>query len=269
MRVKRIFSGSPGPKSFRTKKVRQRVEGEHDVFHRHGLIQDYDQEALNQGRIVLVGGGGLGSWIGTAVVRKGLGEVGLFDGDCVEISNLSRQHFFERDLYKPKGTRLARNLRKHATNDSIITGFPCTFQEAVERGVVPECDVAVVGVDNSKARFFCSKYFYQTTPVIFTSINHEADAGYVFIQEPGKACFGCAFGDEYARSTKKCVGSTIDISMVMAGIVSYAIDSLLMKRMRSWNYKRVYLSGYLGDLSLMIQRESECAFCWSAGDGEG
>jgi molybdopterin/thiamine biosynthesis adenylyltransferase len=251
--------------TYRTSKVRPTVKGEHDVYHRHGLLQGFDQARLDDLGVVLVGGGGLGSEIGISLVKKGVGRLDIFDDDVVTLTNLPRQFYFRKDLFKPKAIRLARNLSKLATNDSIITGYPIQIQEAVEKGLVPDCDVVIVGVDNADARFFCSEHFYDKVPVIFTAVSPEADAGYVFVQEPGKACFGCVFPDEHGRPARKCSGSTIDINKAIAGIVSYAVDTLCMKRPRNWNYKRIFLSGLMGDLSEMVERDPECAFCRERG----
>jgi hypothetical protein len=53
--------------------------------------------------------------------------------------------------------------------------------------------VAICAVDNNPCRVAASKFYAsKAIPVIFTVVSREAD-GYVFIQEPGKACFGCLF----------------------------------------------------------------------------
>lgn len=258
---KKNFSGSLKPRAFKTQKINPSVEGEHDLFHRHSIIDGFDQSALDGTNVALVGAGGLGSNIGHALARKGVGALDIFDHDFVTITNLPRQFYYKGDLYKPKAICLARNLAKQATNSSTITGFPFTVQEAVARGYLNEPDVVIVGVDNSETRFFCSQNFYSQVPIIFTAVSPEADAGYVLVQEPGQACFGCLFPEEGGRPARPCTGSTIDIHKVMAGLVSYALDSLVMNRARKWNYKRIFLSGHLGDLSTVVQREPECPFC--------
>ena len=172
-----ISTESHSIERFKTKKILPTVEGEHDVFQRQTLLEGFDQAVINKLRVNLIGAGGLGSEIGTALIKKGVGTLNIFDPDVVTITNLPRQFYFREDLYRPKPGCLAKNLARLATNDSTITAYNMSFQEAVDREIVPGCDVAIAGVDNSDTRFFCSQYYYLDTPVIFTAVSIEADSG--------------------------------------------------------------------------------------------
>ena len=51
-----------------------------------------------------------------------------------------------------------------------------------------------VGVDNGECRKEIAACFKERCiPVIFIAVDLFAKSGYVFVQEPGKACFGCKF----------------------------------------------------------------------------
>ena len=246
--------------TIRTQKIKGTHRLEHDVFQRHTLLSGFQQERVDSTSINLVGAGGLGSEIGMALIRKGIGELNIYDGDTVTITNLTRQHFFKKDLYKPKATCLAHNLANMATNNSILRPIPMSVQEAERTGHLLRSDIAIVGVDNYDARFFCSKSFHDV-PTIFTAISPEADSGWVFLQEPGKACFGCFAGDMLGRPARKCTGSSIDINKVMGGLVSYVVDSLIMNRPRDWNYKRIFFTGPFEDISKNIDKDDKCKLC--------
>ena len=49
--------------------------------------------------------------------------------------------------------------------------------------------------------------------------------------------------------------------MVLAGLALYAVDSILMKRPRNWNYRHVYLSGEPPDACCVIEKKSDCKLC--------
>ena len=47
----------------------------------------------------------------------------------------------------------------------------------------------------------------------------------------------------------------------MAGIVSYAVDTLLMARARLWNYMRVDLTGRFKNIAETVEKDPACGFC--------
>jgi molybdopterin/thiamine biosynthesis adenylyltransferase len=227
-------------------------------------VRGYNQQALADSRIIQLGAGGLGGETGEALVRKGIGELLILDPDIVEPTNLNRQRFYQRDLYKNKGERLARNLAQEGYCGSLIQGYALSFQEAHEIGVDLLGTIAIVAVDNNPTRIAASHFYSkQGIPVIFTAVSAQADHGYVFIQEPGKACFGCLFPRSINDDTYPCPGTPAvkDILKVMGGIVSYAVDSLIMKRLRVWNYKSVFLDGTIPGSDSLIEARKECKLC--------
>ncbi len=240
--------------------------GETGVTARQEIVPGFDQKVLDNLAVSLIGGGGLGGEIGEGLVRKGVGRISIFDGDAVEPSNLNRQLFFKEDLYRNKAICLAKNLSRFAIKKSRIIGYPFWFQEAVERGMDVDCDVAVCGVDNNETRVFVSRlYSERKTPVIFTAVSMNANHGYVFVQEPEKACFGCLFPYAVKDRTSPCPNSPAvkDILKVMGGIVIYAIDTLFMGRKRSWNFKQVFLAGFVNDITATIEKKGDCPLCGS------
>ncbi|MCL1975472.1 MAG: tRNA threonylcarbamoyladenosine dehydratase [Firmicutes bacterium] len=63
-----------------------------DIFARNRLLWGNEaQERLRQSRVVLIGLGGVGSFVAETLVRGGIGELVLIDHDKVELSNLNRQ----------------------------------------------------------------------------------------------------------------------------------------------------------------------------------
>ena len=61
------------------------------------------QRTLSDSRVLLVGLGGLGCVVASQLVGAGVGELRLVEHDCVDISNLHRQHLYrEQDAGKPK-----------------------------------------------------------------------------------------------------------------------------------------------------------------------
>jgi molybdopterin/thiamine biosynthesis adenylyltransferase len=229
-------------------------------------LKGYSQKATHEADIKVIGGGGLGGEIGEALVRKGVGTLTIFDPDIAEVSNLARQRFFKADLYKSKAVRLARNLAKEGFCDTVIHGIGLAFEDAVARGLDLAASVAVVAVDNNPCREAASRFYQRLgVPVVFAAVSDTADHGYVFVQEPGKACWGCMFPDEVNDETYPCPGTPAvkDILKVAAGIAVYAVDTLLpgMARLRVWNYKSIHLCGSAPGRDWRVERREDCNLC--------
>jgi molybdopterin/thiamine biosynthesis adenylyltransferase len=234
------------------------------VYDRFGLIPGADQAALDRAHVVLVGAGGLGGEVGHGLVRKGVGHLTCLDPDLVEISNLARQFFSAEDLGQNKALALVKNLARQATGDTLLEGQASSFQKARERPDRVDGTLAVVGVDNNSTRFDAARYYLaRRIPVVFLAVDATASKGYVFVQtsQPGHACLGCLFPDgEEDRRVYGCTGASIEILKIVAGIALYAVDSLLMARPRTWNYKEVFLD-QAPDGHRTILPRSGCLVC--------
>ena len=240
------------------------------VEDRQQKLKGFNQQALATAKVILIGAGGLGGEIGEALVRKGVSTIVLFDHDLVEPSNLNRQRFYKNDLGKPKAHRLARNLAREGFLGSTLIGYSLSFQDALAMGVDMTDNVSVVvcGVDNNPCRIAVSSYYQeQKIPVVFTSVSVDASHGYVFVQEPGKACFACQFPKAVHDETyHPCSPGVKDILKVMGGIVSYTLDSILMDRLRTWNFKNCYLDGTIPGNDWLVPRRPNCPLCCTPHD---
>lgn len=262
------FSRSKRSKSYKCKDLKPRHPAEIGVSGRQESIIGFDQQKLKSLKIILIGGGGICGEVGEGLVRKGVGKIVIFDNDIVEMSNLNRQFFFEEDLYKPKAFQLAKNLARNGFMGTEITGYSLAFQDAVESNIDLKCDVALCGVDNDGTRSFVSKFYHQLgIPVIFMGTSTDANQGYVFVQEPSGACFGCAFPNAVQSDDEavRCAPASKDTLKVIAGFALTAVDSLVMsKKNRHWNFRHFFLNGLLDDRMLSLQPRANCPICGSA-----
>lgn len=60
-------------------------------YARNGILSALEQERLFHSNVLIVGSGGLGGYILEMLVRIGVGQITLVDGDVFEESNLNRQ----------------------------------------------------------------------------------------------------------------------------------------------------------------------------------
>ena len=231
---------------------------------RQRKIAGFDQEILSSSNVVCIGAGGIISQIAPTLVRKGIGKITLLDDDLVEVSNLNRQRFYIYDVGKNKAIALAENLQGECIAKTEITGIPLRFEEAVASGVDIPCDVAICGVDNNPARIAASRHFRAIgIPVIFTAVSRDGDHGYVLVQGKEDPCIGCMFPDMVNDDRYPCPGTPAiaDILQAVGALAVYAVDTVLMKRPRSWNYRQLSLSDPSLDGGSMIMQRETCELC--------
>jgi len=104
--------------------------------------------AVDGAQVVLVGVGGLNSYVGSAVARLGVGRVAAVDPDGVEEGNLGTQDYDTRHVGMPKVEALAERMRE--INPEIVV-------EAAQQRVPGwrpggEYAMMVTGPDNMDAR---------------------------------------------------------------------------------------------------------------------
>jgi molybdopterin/thiamine biosynthesis adenylyltransferase len=230
---------------------------------RQKRIPGFDQEIFSKSHVLCIGAGGINSQIAPTLVRKGVGKITLLDDDVVEPSNLNRQRFYIKDVGENKAVALARNLQPECIVATEIRGYPFRLEEAISHPCLA-CDLAICGVDNNPARVAASWFFRaKHTPVIFTAVSRDADHGYVFVQEKDGPCIACMFPDMVNDDRFPCPGTPAiaDILQAVGALAVYAVDTVLMKRPRTWNYRRVSLSDPSLDGGSMIAQREGCGLC--------
>ena len=76
--------------------------------------------------------------VGEGQVRKGIGILHVVDFDIVTPSNLNRQKFLKRSLYKPKALELCRLLSRQGYVGTRLIAHPCSFQELEKQNLHPD-----------------------------------------------------------------------------------------------------------------------------------
>ena len=235
---------------------------------RQKRIPGFDQEIFSKSSALCIGAGGINSQIAPTLVRKGIGKITLLDDDIVEPSNLNRQRFYIKDVGENKAVALARNLIPECIVATQIRGYPLPLEEVIEEPYLA-CDIAICGVDNNVARVLASWYFRaKNIPVIFTAVSRDADHGYVFVQDKEGPCIGCMFPDMVNDDRFPCPGTPAiaDILQAVGALAVYAVDTVLMNRPRTWDYRRISLSDPNLDGGSMIAQRKGCEICDPSGE---
>jgi hypothetical protein len=99
---------------------------------------------ITDSRILLVGGGALGSAIGELLLRAGARHLTVADGELFQAGNLCRHTLTLPDLKKSKAGGLAQRLGQvspHAAVDAIPAEFPPASEEQL--AAVKGCDIII------------------------------------------------------------------------------------------------------------------------------
>jgi bacteriocin biosynthesis cyclodehydratase domain-containing protein len=106
-------------------------------YERDGLSRFDQQQRFHDAHVVILGMGGIGSWVALLLTQLGIGHLTLVDDDPVNISNLTRQALYtERDVGRNKA--LAASEALHAINsETKLTTITRAIKS--EEALMPIC----------------------------------------------------------------------------------------------------------------------------------
>lgn len=121
-------------------------------YQRHSLIDWLDQDKVRAERLIVVGAGAVGNEVIKNLVLLGVGEIHIFDLDCIELHNLTRTVLFrEQDIGRPKAACAAE--RAHELDPSVrIVGNHGDFWRTLTFSLLRTSTAVFCCVDNFEAR---------------------------------------------------------------------------------------------------------------------
>ena len=164
-------------------------------YSRHIILQDVGVEGqikISEGKVLIVGAGGLGAPVALYLAAAGVGTIGIIDGDVVDLTNLQRQVIhFTPDVNKAKVLSAKEKIEQLNPDVKVIA-----YQELLSTynifDIIKEYDIVVDGTDNFPTKFlindacvFAQKPFSHGGILRFE--------GQTFTYTPGNACYRCVF----------------------------------------------------------------------------
>ena len=116
-------------------------------------VGEVGQQRLHNGRVLVVGAGGLGCPVLQYLAAAGVGTLGIIDSDVVERSNLHRQILFrDADLGEPKAVIAAQRILE--LNPQVrVNPVVERFSPANAAALCAEYDLVIDGSDNFPTRY--------------------------------------------------------------------------------------------------------------------
>ncbi|CEP67503.1 Molybdenum cofactor biosynthesis, MoeB [Moorella glycerini] len=153
------------------------------------------QEKLKQGKVLIVGAGGLGSPVAYYLAAAGVGTVGIVDSDRVDLSNLQRQILHNSDRLGRLKAESARETLLALNPALTINTYPLRLGKDNILAIIRDYDVIVDGVDNFPTRYLLNDACVMTGKTMVEGGVLQWD-GLVMTIKPGQGpCYRCIFPD--------------------------------------------------------------------------
>lgn len=172
-----------------------------------------DSALLNK-RVLLIGAGSLGSYISFELVKNGVSNIKIFDGDTLEEENILRWSYGGIG----KGTSkagclniLLKNLHPEIHVATVDENIDCAIlaKEALQSDLI----IFTIGNSDSQLSFNSQlKAIGCTVPVIYTWLESGGVYSHILVvdyQKPG--CFECLFTDENGEPTNNRASKSTEI----------------------------------------------------------
>ena len=166
-------------------------------YSRHILLKDVGiegQERLLNGKILIIGAGGLGAPAALYLAAAGVGTIGIVDGDVVDRTNLQRQIIhFTTDLDKPKVIS-AKEKMQQINPDIIIHAYQTLVLAENIMDLIEDYDFIIDGTDNFSAKFLINDACVMAGKPFSHGGILRFD-GQTLTHLPGHTCYRCIFKD--------------------------------------------------------------------------
>ena len=167
-------------------------------YSRHIILKEIGvkgQKKLMNGKVLIIGAGGLGSPAALYLAAAGVGTIGIVDADVVDLSNLQRQVIHTTaDLGKLK-VESAKDTMEAINPDVKVITYHTFLMANNVRDIIKDYDFVIDGTDNFPAKFLINDAcVLEKKPFCHGGIIRFR--GQLMTYVPGEGpCYRCVFKD--------------------------------------------------------------------------
>ena len=236
-------------------------------YSRHIILQDVGvegQEKISNGKVLIVGAGGLGAPVALYLAAAGVGTIGIIDGDVVDLSNLQRQVIhFTADVNKAKVLSAKEKINQLNPDVKVIT-YQELLTAANALDIIKDYDFVVDGTDNFPVKFLINDACVMAGKPFSHGGILRFD-GQTITYVPGSACYRCIFhAPPPANAVPTC--SQAGVLGAIAGILGTiqatevlkyltGVGDLLTNRLLTFNAKKMEFR------TINVKHNPKCPVC--------
>ena len=191
------------------------------------------QNKISSTKVLIVGVGGLGCPLLLYLVNAGIGNIGIIDGDKVDLSNLNRQIIFNHnDIGKLKVTQAKKFINKINKRVKVNT-FETSLTEKNIKKILNKYDIICDCSDNFSTRYLVNDYSLKNKKILISAAISKFEAHiFNFNFKKNVPCYRC-FMPEIHNLESKCDAE--GILPTVAGIAgtfqaNEVLKSILIKK---------------------------------------
>ena len=236
-------------------------------YRRNIILQDVGvegQERLLNGKVLIIGAGGLGSPVALYLTAAGVGTIGIADEDVVDRSNLQRQIIHSTpDLNRHK-VMSAKEKMERLNPDVRVEPFEGFVHAENIARLIQNYDFVVDCTDNFQAKFLINDACVMDGKPFSHGGILEFE-GQTLTYVPGHACYRCVFGDLPQKdavpnaSESGVLGAVAGMlgTIQAAEVLKFLLGKgdLLTNRMLTFNAFRMLFR------TVAIQKNPDCPVC--------
>ncbi|MCX7946168.1 MAG: HesA/MoeB/ThiF family protein [Hydrogenophilus sp.] len=178
-------------------------------YSRHLLLPEVDfagQRRICEGRVLVVGMGGLGCAAALYLARAGVGTLVVADGDRVDASNVQRQILYrEEDIGRAKVAVAAEALR--AANETVeVVPIEERLEERALVTLAQRVDVVVDGSDNFATRHAVNRACVAAARPLVSgaAIRFDGQLAVFDVRQGDSPCYSCLFPEQTVAEELRC-----------------------------------------------------------------
>ncbi len=159
------------------------------------MVGGKGQEKLLNGKVLVIGAGGLGSPCILYLASAGVGTIGIIDSDTVELNNLQRQIIHSGEtIGKPK-VESARDRVKAINPDVKVNTYYMRLTSENIMDIIKDYDIVVDGSDNFPTRYLVNDACVLGKKPFSHGGIFRFDGQLITIMPGKSACYRCLFAD--------------------------------------------------------------------------